>query len=187
MQITGDSGDAQTIFFRAMAGLWPWGEGRILLPGAEPFMHVARRPYVRAGRLRDVLAYPGDAGRFAPDRFAAALEAVGLDGFVSRLDEDARWEQELGDQDIQRLAFARLAVQAPAWIVIDQALETLDDDTPAQVIAMLGSTLKDAAVINIGREEAGFGGRSYALVDDPDGCRLPTPPAEAPARVAVPA
>ncbi len=185
VQITGDSGDAQTIFFRAMAGLWPWGEGRILLPGDEPFMHVARRPYVRAGRLRDVLAYPDDPARFEAERFAAALEAVGLDAFVPRLDEDARWDHELGDQDLQRLAFARLAVQAPAWIVIDQALEALDDDTHAQVVAMLASSLKRAAVINIGREEPSFGGRSYTLVDDPDGCRLPVPRAQVPARVAV--
>ncbi len=191
VQITGESGDAQTIFFRAMAGLWPWGEGRIVLPGDEPFMHVARRPYVRAGRLRDVLAYPDDPACFEPNRFAAALQAVGLEAFVSRLDEDARWEHELGDQDLQRLAFARLALQAPAWIVVDQALETLDDQTHAQVIAMLQTSLAASAVINIGRSKADGDvfARCYTLVDDPHGCRLPALPrpveAPQPARVPV--
>ena len=181
VRITGDSGDAQTIFFRAMAGLWPWGEGRVILPGDEPFMHVARRPYVRAGRLRDVLAYPDDPAGFEPDRFIAALAAVGLDAFAARLDEDARWEQELGDQDLQRLAFARLALQAPAWIVIDQALETLDDATHAQVMTMLSTNLAASAVINIGRSKADGNvfTRCYTLVDDPHGCRLPALPRRA--------
>ncbi len=186
VQITGDSGDSQTIFFRAMAGLWPWGEGRIILPGDEPFMHIARRPYVRAGRLRDVLAYPDDPDRFEPQRFEAALKAVGLDAFVARLDEVARWDPDLGDQDLQRLAFARLALQVPAWIVIDQALETLDDETHEQVIAMLTKSLRASAVINIGRAErdGSLFARSYALVDDPNGCRLPVEgPVDAPTRV----
>ena len=171
--ITGDSGDAQTVFFHALAGLWPWGEGRIVLPGDEAFAHVAHRPYIRAGRLRDVLAYPGDPAGMEDARFVAALSAVGLESFESRLDEDARWDQELGEQDQQRLAFARLALQAPSWIVIDQALETLDDETREQVVTMLATSLKDSAVINIGRADPGrLFGTTYDLVDDPDGCKL---------------
>lgn len=173
VQIIGDSGDAQTLFFRAIAGLWPWGEGRIVLPGDAAFAHVAHRPYIRGGRLRDVLAYPDDPAGMADARFSAALEAVGLADFAERLDEVARWDQELGEQDQQRLAFARLALQVPPWIVIDQALETLDDETRAQVAAMLTTSLKDSAVINIGRpDESGLFTRSFELVDDPDGCKL---------------
>ena len=168
VQISGDSGDAQTTFFRAMAGLWPWGEGRIFLPGEEAFMHIARQPYIRAGRLYDVLAYPHDPKSFDPARFAAALEAVGLHDFIARLEEDARWDQELGDQDLQRLAFARLPLQRPPWIVIDQALEALDDETYDQVIAMLRSSLEASAVINIGRAKSDdVFEQSYTLVLDP--------------------
>ena len=191
VQITGDSGDAQTIYFRALAGLWPWGLGRISLPGDEAFIHVARRPYIRSGRLRDVLAYPDDPDRFEAHVFETALESVGLGAFVARLDEDARWDQELGDQDLQRLAFARLPLQAPAWIVIDQALETLDDDVRAQVMTMLTSTLGTSAVINIGRSEPDdIFTRTYTLVDDPDGCRLPgsaTADESVGARIKIPA
>ncbi len=199
VQISGDSGDAQTIFFRALAGLWPWGEGRIRLPGDEAFMHIARQPYVRAGRLYEVLAYPHDPRSydrgspdakssdskssdpkplnkesFEPARFKAALEAVGLHDLVPRLDEDARWDQELGDQDLQRLAFARLSLQRPPWIVIDQALEALDDETHDQVLAMLRTSLEASAVINIGRAKSDdVFTRNYTLVLNPEGCRLP--------------
>lgn len=173
--ITGDSGDAQTIYFRALAGLWPWGRGRIVLPGDESFVHVARRPYIRSGRLRDVLAYPGDPTGLADDRFAAALEAVGLASLKGRLDDDARWDQDLGDQDQQRLAFARLALQAPPWIVIDQALDTLDPETHAQVVRLLTGPLGGSAIIVIGREDTSHKlfGRTYELVNDPEGVPLP--------------
>ena len=174
VQITGESGDSETLFFRALAGMWPWGQGRIRLPGDEHFMHVVRRPYVRPGRLRDVLAYPDDPAAFADASFPAALEAVGLGELVGRLDENARWDQQLGDQDLQRLAFARLALQRPAWIVIDQALETLDDTVREQVVAMLQTMLAEAAVINIGRAGPGDAlfGKTLTLVEDPGGCRL---------------
>ena len=172
VQITGDSGDAQTALFRALAGLWPWGEGRIVLPADESFMHVGRRPYLRSGRLGEVLAYPDDDAGLAAERFTAALAAVGLERLAPRLGESARWDQELGDQDQQRLAFARLLVRRPAWIVIDQALEVLDDETRERVTALFCAQLGAAAIINIGRPEPLFT-RVVALIDDPDGCRLP--------------
>ena len=180
VSITGDSGDAQTLFFRALAGLWPWGSGRIRLPGDESFLHVARRPYLRPGRLRDVLAYPKDPSTFEAGRFEAALKAVGLDDLVPRLDEDAPWDRDLGDQDQQRLAFARLALQRPRWIVIDQALEALDDKTRELVVAMFQSTLQGSTIINIGRAAPdGLAlSQNLELIDDPAGCRLPDAPAK---------
>ena len=150
--ITGDSGDAQTALFRALAGLWPWGTGCIELPAEESFMHVARRPYVPPGRLRDVIAYPDDPAAFDDRRFLASLRAVGLVHLETRLDETARWDQMLGEQDVQRLAFARLALQRPRWVVIDQALDTLDATVIESIDAMFASTLKHAGIIAMGHD-----------------------------------
>ena len=168
--ITGDSGDAQTVLFRALAGLWPWGTGRISLPGEDTFMHVARRPYVPPGRLRDALAYPKDPAGFEAERYAAALEAVGLSDLAPRLEEVARWDQELGEQDLQRLAFARLPLQQPRWIVIDQALDTLDERVRDHVVAMLAA-MRETTIIATGHADEGVTlfGRTYQLVEDPEG------------------
>ncbi len=165
--ITGESGDAQTVLFRALAGLWPWGSGRITLPGGDSFAHVARRPYLPPGRLRDALAYPNDPASFGAERYAAALGAVGLSNLVPRLDESARWDQELGEQDLQRLAFARLPLQAPAWIVIDQALDTLDEKVRDQVVAML-EAMTGSAIIATGHATAGVTlfGHTVELVEE---------------------
>ncbi len=176
--ITGESGDAQTVLFRALAGLWSWGGGRITLPGKDTFAHVARRPYVPPGRLRDALAYPSDPARFGAGRYAAALEAVGLSDLAPRLDEAARWDQELGEQDLQRLAFARLPLQEPRWIVIDQALDTLDEKVRDQVVTMLAA-MDGSAIIATGHAIEGVTlfGRTVELVEETDAVPDATGPA----------
>ncbi|MBP0573905.1 ATP-binding cassette domain-containing protein, partial [Mycobacterium tuberculosis] len=49
--IVGDQGAGKTLLFRALAGLWPWGGGRIELPEDAPVMFMPRVPYVPPGLL----------------------------------------------------------------------------------------------------------------------------------------
>jgi ABC-type uncharacterized transport system fused permease/ATPase subunit len=42
----------------AIAGLWPWGRGRILLPPRETMFFMSQPPYIPPGSLRTVLSYP---------------------------------------------------------------------------------------------------------------------------------
>ena len=56
--VTGDPGAGKTLLFRAIAGLWPWGGGRIGLPEGEPITFIPRTPYFPPGTLRAVLSYP---------------------------------------------------------------------------------------------------------------------------------
>src|SRR6267154_2974458 len=56
--IVGDSGTGKTLLFRALAGLWPWGTGKIAYPEGEEILYIPRTPYLPPGTLREVLAYP---------------------------------------------------------------------------------------------------------------------------------
>ena len=69
----------------------------------------------------------------------------------SQLDRSARWEHELADDEQRLLAFARLALRTPKWVIIDEALDTFDGATLRRVLAMLETRLPDAAILNIGR------------------------------------
>ena len=50
--------------FKAIAGLWPWGGGRIELPDEEPMFFMPPRPYLPRGTLRAAICYPSAADRF---------------------------------------------------------------------------------------------------------------------------
>ena len=65
MLILGAPGTGKTQLFRALAGLWPWGAGRITRPRGEQIFYLPRgTPYMPRGTLREVLAYPSKAETF---------------------------------------------------------------------------------------------------------------------------
>ncbi|TIQ33674.1 MAG: ABC transporter ATP-binding protein/permease [Mesorhizobium sp.] len=150
VMITGDPRAGKTLFFRAIAGLWPWGGGRIGMPAGEKPFFVPRMPYFPLGTLRDVLNHT-EGGKIEDAEISAVLGEVGLERLSSQLDRSARWEHELADDEQRLLAFARLALRKPKWVIIDEALDTFDGATLRRVLAMLQARLPDAAILNIGR------------------------------------
>ena len=172
--IVGEPGTGKTMLFRAIAGLWPWGTGRIALPHEDHVVFVPRRAYVPPGTLRAALAYPATQTVFADADLVAALERVGMERLSESLDSSARWDHELSEDEQQSLVFARVSLHKPRWVVIDEALDALDDEASGRILALFKGPLADVAVINIGRPDGHrqFYGRVLHLVKDPDGRRF---------------
>ncbi|RUV55463.1 ABC transporter ATP-binding protein/permease [Mesorhizobium sp. M5C.F.Ca.IN.020.29.1.1] len=168
VMITGDPRAGKTLFFRAIAGLWPWGSGRIGMPAGEVPAFVPRKPYFPLGTLREVLNHADAAVSDA--EISAVLAEAGLGRLSSSLDRSARWERELSDDEQRLLAFARLVLRQPKWVIIDEALDTFDGATLSRVLSMLEARLADAAILNIGRSQQNieFFPRSLAIVKDVD-------------------
>ena len=73
--VSGESGSGKSTLVRAIAGLWPWGTGRIVLPASTRTMFVSRYPYVPPGTLRASVAYPVPATAYSDADLIAALGA----------------------------------------------------------------------------------------------------------------
>ncbi len=173
--LAGDSGSGKSTLVRAIAGLWPWGEGEIeLKPGAKLFM-MPQRPYIPLGTLRRAAAYPQAADTIDDAALREALEQVGLGHVVERLDEeDVSWDQVLSGGEKQRLAFARLLLDKPDLVVMDEFTSALDTDSQAMLMTMIGEKLPELAVISVGhrKELEQFHERKLNLVRHKGGARL---------------
>jgi len=173
--ITGEAGTGKTLLFRALAGLWPWGSGSITWPKDEDVLYVPQRPYWPPGTLREGLAYPRDVRQFKVADFKHALERVKLERLCGQLDRSDHYHRELSEEDLERLAFARVLLHAPPWILIDEVLDYADADTQALIVDLLARDLKDSAVIHIGRTRAHDKTfkQTLHLLGDPKVRRLP--------------
>ncbi len=149
--ILGGPGTGKTQLFRALAGLWPWGTGRITRPRGEQIFYLPRgTPYVPRGTLREVLAYPLKAERFSASVFTRALYRLGLERLAPLLDETRRWDRELSQDEQLCLALARILIQMPPWVLIDGTFASLDDDVTELVIDVFTNELQRTGIIHIG-------------------------------------
>jgi putative ATP-binding cassette transporter len=149
--ILGAPGTGKTQLFRALAGLWPWGQGRIVRPAGEQVFYLPRgTPYMPRGTLREVLAYPQKAENFTDAAFKRSLFRLGLERLASLLDATDRWDRELSQDEQLSLAVARILLQSPPWILVDGTFGLLDDDVLEVLIDIFNNELKETAVIHIG-------------------------------------
>jgi putative ATP-binding cassette transporter len=147
--VKGDSGSGKSTLIRAIAGLWPWGAGRILLPEGAKVTFMPQRPYVPLGSLRRALLYP-EPDRDVPDEdVKAALARTGLGHLEARLDEDDQWGRILSGGEQQRLAFARLILDPPDIVIMDEATAALDEASQASMLDLFHEQLSAASVVNV--------------------------------------
>jgi ABC-type uncharacterized transport system fused permease/ATPase subunit len=158
------------------AGLWRWGIGRVTVPSEQRVMFMPRQPYVPLGTLRAALAYPSAQVSYKDEELAAALRSTGLDRLTSAIDQVERWDKELSFDEQQCLVFTRALLHRPHCVVIDEALDTLDDATQKCIFSLFKDELKETAIINIGRskEKGHFFTRVLQLIKEPSGsCFVP--------------
>jgi putative ATP-binding cassette transporter len=166
--VTGPSGSGKSTLFRAIAGIWPFGSGRVTVPGGAKVMLLPQRPYFPLTTLAAAVGYPAQAGTFNDGRVAEALVAVGLPELVERLGEQAHWNRMLSQGEQQRLGIARALLHAPDYLFLDEATAALDEAAEAALYRLLQERLKGATIISIGHRStlSAFHHRRVEVVPD---------------------
>jgi putative ATP-binding cassette transporter len=165
--LQGPSGSGKTTLFRVIAGIWPFGRGRIRLPRDARMLFLPQRPYLPLGTLREVLSYPDMPDRHDDRAFAETLAACSLPHLTERLDESGNWALVLSPGEQQRVAFARALLFRPDWLFLDEASSALDEATEAEVYRMLKQRLPETTLISIAHQPGVVGFHDARIVIDP--------------------
>lgn len=147
--IFGSTSAGKSSLVRAIAGLWPWGSGRIELPVAAHVMVVPQKPYMPMGTLRNALLYPATGAVVSPSDLTQALADVGLSHLVERLDRTERWDQVLGNGERQRLCVARVFIHRPSVVILDDAMAALDEAAQTSIEARIMDRLGSVTLVSL--------------------------------------
>ena len=131
--------EAQFALFRATAGLWEGGKGRIVRPPAAHIMFLPERPYLPPGTLREVLLRTGRESQVADADVAAVLHALELDAVVARvggLDVERDWDDVLSLSEQQLFAAARILLARSPFAVLQDLRTTLAPEQVERVLAL---------------------------------------------------
>lgn len=169
--IRGPSGSGKTTLLRAMAGLWPYCEGRIVRPAHVLFL--SQKPYLPLGSLRSALYYPqalpATLSSGQDDPAVQALQRVHLGHLVARLDEAADWGRTLSLGEQQRLAFGRLLLSQPDAAFLDEASSALDEGLEDAMYKLLREQLPHAWIVSVGHRSTLLAHHRRQLVLDGQG------------------
>ncbi|MBX6373683.1 MAG: ABC transporter ATP-binding protein/permease [Acetobacteraceae bacterium] len=152
--ITGPSGSGKSTLFRAAAGIWPFGSGRVEVPEGASALFLPQRPYFPLGSLRRAVCYPRDAAAFTDEQIRTALRDAGLPHLVDRLDETDAWDRRLSGGEQQRLAVARALLLRPDFLFLDEATASLDPAGEERLYAVLKERLPGTAIVSIAHRPA---------------------------------
>ena len=141
--IVGVSGCGKSSLLRAIAGLWNSGTGVIYRPELTKMLFLPQKPYMILGTLRDQLIYPHDELDICDRELNYALEAVNLANLAESsggFEVEKNWEEILSLGEQQRLAFARILLNKPDYVVLDEATSALDTSNESNLYRYLLDT-----------------------------------------------
>jgi vitamin B12/bleomycin/antimicrobial peptide transport system ATP-binding/permease protein len=153
--VKGASGCGKSSLLRAIAGLWNAGSGTILRPPLEQMLFLPQRPYMILGTLRDQLLYPKTDTDISEERLREVLIQVNLPELEARqggFNTERDWAEVLSLGEQQRLIFARLLLNKPAYAILDEATSALDSNNEAHLYQQLQNS--GITFLSVGHRES---------------------------------
>jgi putative ATP-binding cassette transporter len=152
--VQGPSGSGKSTLMRALAGLWPFGDGTIDAPVGAKLMFIPQQSYLPIGTLKAALSYPSTAGVFSDEDCREALRACNLNAYGTRLEESGHWAKMMSPGEQQRLAAARVLLHKPDFMFLDEATSALDAENEMLIYTAIIDALPNAAIVSVAHRES---------------------------------
>lgn len=148
--IKGPSGTGKSTFIRTLAGIWPFASGKLVFPIDKKVMYLPQKPYMPIGTLAEAIMFPDHSEPEKEQHLVDVLRQCHLDMFIPRLRETAPWSEQLSPGEQQRVAFARVLLQKPDWIFLDESTSMLDLDNEKHLYQLLKTHLPNCSIVSVG-------------------------------------
>lgn len=147
--IRGTNGAGKSTLLRVFAGLWPFVTGTLEHPPKETVFFIPQKPYLPLGSLRNALQYPKNNVTISDEILAEALHTVKLERLIPTLDAEEDWSSILSGGELQRIAFARIFIHRPDWLILDEATSAVDEESEAHLFEELQQKLPQTTLISV--------------------------------------
>ncbi len=155
--VRGQNGAGKSSLLKAIAGLWPYGSGDIVQPTGAAMFFAGQDPDLPPRlTLKELVAYPHFGERYGDVEVAAALAEVGLGKFIrdmgDALHHGKPWNSVFSGGQRQRLVLARIVLQRPDVLLLDEACSALDPGAVLEFHRLIKERCPRAIVISIMHE-----------------------------------
>jgi putative ATP-binding cassette transporter len=152
--IKGPSGSGKTLLLQSVAGLWPYTSGTVHYPiAARETMFISQLPYLPLGDLRAVTSYPAPEGAVDDDLVQGALLKVALPHLIIRINEVKDWAKVLSVGEQQRIAFARILLNKPKAVFLDESTSALDEGLELMLYRLVKAELPDSIMVSVSHRD----------------------------------
>ena len=148
--IKGVSGSGKSTLLKSLAGFWPHFSGSI--NRTDNYIWLPQKSYIGFGKLADLISYPQNANVYNQNELEKALEFAGLTELNHELEKEDNWEIRLSGGEKQRLLFARLYLNKPDLLLLDEITSWLDVDSAIIMIDRLKKTLTHSAIVLVSHQ-----------------------------------
>ncbi len=152
--VRGPSGCGKTVLLESIAGLWPYASGRVQLPiERHQTMFLSQLPYLPLGELRAVASYPSAQGSVTDEDVQRALLTAALPHLIIRIREVRDWAQVLSVGEQQRLAFARILLNRPKAVFLDESTSAMDEGLELMLYQAIRAELPDSIMVSVSHRD----------------------------------
>jgi vitamin B12/bleomycin/antimicrobial peptide transport system ATP-binding/permease protein len=148
--VQGRSGIGKSTLLKTISGFWTNYQG--IIQRTDNYLWIPQKIRLSYDRLDNLLAYPACSKNFTQQKLLETLSLVGLDKLSHELETESDWGNRLSGGEQQRLMFARVLLNKPELILLDEVTSALDLASVYQLISLLQKKLPESAMIFISHQ-----------------------------------